>query len=263
MNKLSWFQRATILTVVGVLVFAIFLTSPNRWWCVSALVAIYLIVSGVGVYSAGMNYFCEAVCRGKAGRKRIALTFDDGPDGAATAVLLDILKMYKAHASFFCVGRQAEANSDLIKRIVNEGHALGNHSYAHHWWTNFLTKTPLVNEINRTQSVLSGLSGITPRYYRSPMGLSNPHLASALRETDMKLIAWDVRPFDRGESSKTIIDRVTGVNKKTSPVSDGSIVLLHDGGASPSTLVESVKGIIEHFQALGFSFVSLDELFQD
>jgi peptidoglycan/xylan/chitin deacetylase (PgdA/CDA1 family) len=224
---------------------------------------VYVILSGIGVFAVGMNYFCEAVCRGEAGKKRIALTFDDGPDSRVTPDLLDLLKKYKVHASFFCVGQRARENPGLIQRIVNEGHTLGNHSYSHHWWTNFLTTAPLVREMNRTQRVLKELSGITPRYYRSPMGLSNPHLPPALRATGLKLVAWNVRPYDRGASTATIVSRIVGNRNGEAPASDGSVVLLHDGGVSGEALIPAVRQVIERFQEMGYSLVSLDELLQN
>jgi peptidoglycan/xylan/chitin deacetylase (PgdA/CDA1 family) len=263
MSDLSWFQRASLLTGAGLLGCAILLPGGIRMGCAGGLAAAYLAVSVAGVFKPGMNYFCEAICRGKAGKKRIALTFDDGPDSGATPALLDVLKNHRAHATFFCVGKRAEANPAVIRRIVEEGHSLGNHSYAHHWWTNFLTTGPLVREINRAQGILRDLSGSTPRYYRSPMGLSNPHLAPALRATGLKLVAWNRRPFDRGASAKTIVDRIAGTGTGTGPAGDGSIVLLHDGGASGANLAAAVTEIIEGFQARGYSFVSLDELFQE
>ena len=260
MSKGSWFQRASVLTALGVLGFAALLPSPARWWCAGGLAAAYLVISVAGVFAVRMNYYVEAVCRGKTGKKRIALTFDDGPDSEATPLLLDVLKAHQAHATFFCVGRRAEANAAIVRRIVAEGHTLGNHSYSHHWWTNFLTKKPLVREINRAQLVLSGLSGLSPKYYRSPMGLANPHLAPALRETGLKLIAWDVRPFDRGLPAETMVNRIAGTEKGTGSAGDGSIVLLHDGGASSVNLASAVTEMIKRFQAGGYSFVSLDEL---
>ena len=261
MSNGSRFQRASVLTALGVLGFAALLPSPARWWCAGGVAVIYLFISVTGIFAVRMNYYAEAVCRGKTGKKRIALTFDDGPDSEATPVLLDILKARQSHATFFCVGRRAEANPAIIRRIVAEGHTLGNHSYSHHWWTNFLTKKPLAREINRAQFVLHDLSGSSPKYYRSPMGLANPHLAPALRETGLKLIAWDTRPFDRGMPAKTMVNRIAGTGRGAA--GDGSIVLLHDGGASSINLASAVTEIIERFQASGYSFVSLDELFRE
>ena len=262
MNPLSWFQRTSMVAVLGFFVLEAFTSSPAREWYVGVILGIYLIISSLGIFVARMNYFVEAVCRGSSGRKRIALTFDDGPDSRTTPLLLDLLKTYQAHATFFCVGQQAEAHPELIRRIVAECHTLGNHSYAHHWWTNFLTTKLLTREINRAQTVLQNLSGLSPKYYRSPMGLANPHLASALNETGLKLIAWDVRPFDRGTSAEMIVKRVVGTDKGRGPARDGSIVLLHDGVTAPENLIAAVTLIVKHFQERGYSLVSLDELFR-
>jgi peptidoglycan/xylan/chitin deacetylase (PgdA/CDA1 family) len=263
MSKGPWFQRATLLTAIGFLLLFVLWADPIRWWFAVGLAAAYGVVSVLGVFIARMNYYCVAVCHGKPGKKRIALTFDDGPDEKVTPILLDTLQKHGAHATFFCVGERAVENPTLIRRMAAEGHTLGNHSYAHKWWTNFLTKKPLVTQILRTQQVLEDLSGKSPQYYRSPMGLSNPHLGSALRETELQLIAWDVRPFDRGKSAHALVARIAGEGKKIGSAGDGSIVLLHDGGASAENLINAVTQIMESFQKLGYSFVSLDELLGD
>jgi peptidoglycan/xylan/chitin deacetylase (PgdA/CDA1 family) len=263
MKSWPWFQRTSIVAALGALALGLWTPSPVREWSIATVLGIYFILSAIGVFAVRMNYYAPAVCRGKAGRKRIALTFDDGPHSLVTPLLLDLLKERQAQATFFCVGEQAEAHPELIRRIVAEGHTLGNHSYAHHWWTNFLTTRPLAREINRAQTVLRTLSGQSPKYYRSPMGLANPHLAPALTEIGLKLIAWNVRPFDRGESAETIVRRVLGSEGKKIPQADGSIVLLHDGGAASPYLVDAVREIIDRFQAQGYSLVNLDELLND
>jgi peptidoglycan/xylan/chitin deacetylase (PgdA/CDA1 family) len=254
---LSGFQRTSALAAVGALGLAVGLPQPAKGWALLALAAAYFLISAVGVFAVRMNYYAQAVCSGKTGGKRIALTFDDGPDGEVTPVLLDVLKAHGAHATFFCVGQNAQAHPEVLRRILGEGHTLGNHSYSHHWWTNFLTKKPLVAEINRAQGVFTQWTGIAPRFYRSPMGLANPHLSPALRETGLQLVGWNVRPFDRGASARKIISRVTG------KAGDGSIVLLHDRGPASGHLVEAVTGILERLQTRGYRFVSLDELFRD
>jgi len=251
------YHYATLLTAAGFIAAAIFLNGPARWWCAGALLLAYLAGSGLGVFAIRWNYYCDSICRGKPGRKRLALTFDDGPDPVATPALLDLLKSRGARAAFFCVGERAKASPDIVRRIVKEGHTLGNHSYAHKWWTNFLTGLPMEAEILRAQRILADLSGTSPEYYRSPMGLTNPHLGPALRSLGLKLVGWDVRPYDRGKPAKGTAASVAGA------AGDGSIVLLHDGGASPENLTAAVSEIIERFQALGYTFVSLDELFKD
>ncbi|PIU18720.1 MAG: hypothetical protein COT18_09930, partial [Elusimicrobia bacterium CG08_land_8_20_14_0_20_59_10] len=156
-----------------------------------------------------------------------------------------------------CVAGRAKEQAGLLRRIKEEGHTLGNHSYAHSWLTNFLAGRPLRAEILRAQQMFKDILGEAPKYYRSPMGLTNPHLGPVLRETGLKLVGWDVRPFDRGIPAKTTAARINGA------AVDGSIVLLHDGGADPENLSVAVSGIIGHFTALGYSFVNLDELLGD
>ncbi len=124
-----------------------------------------------------------------------------------------------------------------------------------------MTEEPLVQEIEKAQRVFGMILGQEPRYYRSPMGLSNPHLKRALERTDLQLIAWDVRTFDKGKTAVEIFEKVAGQKRRVSPVRDGSIVLLHDGGRSVEELLQAVERILQHFQALGYSFVNLDELF--
>lgn len=250
------YHYATLLTAAGIIA-AAFLRAPARWWCAGALFLAYLAGSGLGVFSIRWNYYCDSVCRGKPGGKRLALTFDDGPDPTATPALLDLLRASGARATFFCVGERAKANADLVRRIVKEGHTLGNHSYTHKWWTNFLTGPPMEAEILRAQRALKDLTGAAPVYYRSPMGLTNPHLGPVLRSLGLKLIGWDIRPYDRGRPAKETAARVV------SAAGDGSIVLLHDGGAAPEELKAAVSEILERFQTLGYTFVSLDELFKD
>ncbi|HAH31203.1 MAG TPA: hypothetical protein DCL44_02695 [Elusimicrobia bacterium] len=254
---MTLFYYATAVTTAGIAGAAALLDGPARWWCAGSLFLGYLAISAAGGFAIKMNYFCKSVCRGKPGKKRIALTFDDGPDAEATPALLEVLKKHKARATFFCTGEHAHAHEEILRRIVAEGHTLGNHSYRHKWWTNFLAGGPLKTEILRTQQVIKDLSGISPKYYRSPMGLTNPHLGPVLRATGLKLIGWDVRPYDRGTPAKVTVARIAGAAR------DGSIVLLHDGGASPENLAAAATGVIKHFQALGYSLVSLEELLQD
>lgn len=254
---MTWFKHATIAVIAGIAVSYTIFDAPAWSLCAGAFVIIYLLISGIGVFAIRLNYYCDSVCRGNSGNLKLALTFDDGPDPEATPALLDVLKAHGAHATFFCTGEHAEASPAIIRRIVNEGHTLGNHSYGHKWWTNFLTGKPLNEEILRAQKVLTDISGRTPAYYRSPMGLTNPHLGPVLREAGLKLIGWDVRPYDRGTPAEITAGRVVAAAR------DGSIVLLHDGGAFPEDLTAAVTGIIKHFKPLGYTFVSLDQLFGD
>jgi len=251
---MSRFALTTIIAATCIIVLALALGGPARWWGMGAVAAAYLITMVVGVTSIRLGFFCRAFCRGKPGQMRLALTFDDGPDSNATAPLLDVLKEQQVPATFFCVGELAAAKPGLVQRMAAEGHAVGNHTFRHGWWTNFLVGRPLRREVARAQDTLRKILGRVPRYFRSPVGLTNPHLRGALNSLDMALIGWDVHPFDRGSQPEAVLRRIRR------RVRDGSIIVLHDGGAHADTLRRLVTELITELRACGYTFASLEEL---
>ncbi len=251
---MSRFSLTTIIAVVGASGCWFWLESPWRWWATGAIGAAYVVLLGLGVASIRMRFFCDAVCRGRPGFGRLALTFDDGPDAQATPRLLDLLRDQRVPAAFFCVGRRASAHPDLVRRMAAEGHAAGNHTDRHGWWTNFLIGRSLRNEVAHAQQTLCDILGRAPRYFRSPAGLTNPHLPGVLKRLDLVLVGWDVRAFDRGAPAHVTAERVMRRAR------DGSIILLHDGGADAGCLVGAVAQVVTGLRARGYTFVPLEDL---
>lgn len=225
-----------------------------RMWLAVSIVVVYAALIGIGVAFIRMDFFCKALHRGPAHDARAALTFDDGPDGAVTPRILDVLKSHNVRATFFCIGQRAIENPDVAKRIVSEGHEIGNHTFSHGWWSNLLLARALAMEMSHAQEAIASTTGIAPRYFRPPMGLTNPHTRRALGEVGLGLVGWDVRSFDRGAEPDAVIDRVVD------RVRPGSIVLLHDGGVDADSAVEVVSGIISRLKAKGFTFCTVSEL---
>lgn len=219
-------------------------------WSVAAF---WLVALGRGVASLRLRYFGPVVCRGEGEPPEIAITFDDGPDPAVTPRLLDLLAELEVPALFFCTGERVEQSPELARRIIAEGHLIGNHSYHHGWWTNFLMRRGMVAEIARAQAAIGTATGSRPVFYRPPVGLTNPHLHQALRELDLVLIGWDVRPFDRnaGDPRKVVVRVMRGVRP-------GSIVLLHDGGVAAEPLLAIVRAVVEGVRARGLRLVRAD-----
>jgi peptidoglycan/xylan/chitin deacetylase (PgdA/CDA1 family) len=106
----------------------------------------------------------------------------------------------------------------------------------------------------RTQDAIVKAAGVKPMYMRPPMGLTNPHYGGALRESGLILVGWDVRSLDTVLSTKAVIKRILRQTR------NGSIILLHDGGASPERIVEILGGVIGELRARGFGFERLDRL---
>ena len=144
-------------------------------------VLVLLIVAGFGVAIPQLQLFGNFICRGAKNKKQVALTFDDGPDRNSTSQLLELLRHEEIPAAFFCVGKQVEENPALAAQIVREGHLLENHSYVHSNFTNFFSVARLKDELQRTQARIEKSSGTAPKFFRPPMGLSNPRVFQARR----------------------------------------------------------------------------------
>jgi peptidoglycan/xylan/chitin deacetylase (PgdA/CDA1 family) len=251
---MSRFKMATLALVAIVVATGILVPDSFRWSLWGGLAGIFLALVGLGVTFSGLQFFGPAICRGRPGGMRVSLTFDDGPDPASTPQLLEVLAQHQVKAAFFLIGRHAERHPHLVQAISAKGHLVGNHTYRHAWWTNFLWGDRLDREIQRAQQVFKNILGTAPRFFRSPMGLTNPHLFGALKRIGLRLVGWDLRGLDqRAGAPAPVIRRVSNRCR------DGSIILLHDGGADPQVLVDIVHSIIPVLRNQGFAFVRLDE----
>ena len=151
--------------------------------------------------------------------KRVALTFDDGPSSECTPRLLDILKKENVKATFFLVGKNIKENEDIVIRMKNEGHLIGNHTFNHSQLTK-LGFDEAVEEINTTNAWITNISGYTPEYIRPPFGSFTDELLS---ETSMSVVMWNVDPLDWKYKNKDIV-----TDKILKNVKNGDIILMHD-----------------------------------
>lgn len=178
----------------------------------------------------------------------IALTFDDGPSDTLTPKLLDVLKERKTKATFFAVGSNISKYPDIGKRVVSEGHEIGNHSWSHSDLTK-LNDQKINQEIDSTNQIIIQATGVAPKVFRPPYGSINIRVKNAVK---MPLILWSVDTKDWRDRDSQVVAKRTVVNAKK-----GQIVLLHD--IHPTT-VEATKLILDTLIKNGYYFVTVSEL---
>jgi peptidoglycan/xylan/chitin deacetylase (PgdA/CDA1 family) len=183
---------------------------------------IFIIVCLAASLMPTTSFFLPVVSRGPPEKGAVALTFDDGPDPASTLKLLALLSRYDATATFYVNGCRAEKHPELIREIVSQGHAIGNHSYSHDNFIMLKSSAALKQEIVKTQRVLERL-GVVPHTFRPPVGVTNPKLGAILERLDMYAVNFSRRAGDRGNRQVTTLSRK--IMKRLRP---GDIIMLHD-----------------------------------
>lgn len=222
--------------------------------------AILVALLGDGIFRPASGVLMPTVTHGPREGNRIALTFDDGPDPVVTPAILDLLAEYGARATFYCIARHCLEHPELTRRIVEEGHELGNHSHDHSRTLNFRGAGFQEQELQRANAVLREFApqqaAIT---YRPPVGLKNPPLAAVIEKLNMPVVAWSLHSRDtRLQTPRQISKRVLDLLKP------GDIVLLHDGhdlpqGERPHTAA-ALREILQGMQAQGLVSVGVSEL---
>lgn len=179
---------------------------------------------------------------------KIALTFDDGPSAAWTPALLDGLKERGVKATFFLIGENADKNPEIVKRMAEEGHLIGNHTY-HHVELTKVSENEARLELADTSAVIVRITGKEPEYMRPPFGAWQRKLE---QEIQMLPVLWTIDPLDWTTENQDEI-----VNKVVTEAEENDIILLHDCYKSS---IEAGLRIIDILQEEGFVFVTVDKL---
>ncbi len=213
---------------------------------------VYYLAYAVRSQALGKTIWC-----GKTGNKVVALTFDDGPS-PDTLEILDVLREHNVKATFFLIGERVEQYPEIAKRISDENHEIGNHSYSHPIYL-FCTPGKTRQELRRTQEIIEKVAGIRPRLVRPPCGVRSPAYFAAAKELGLQSIQWSVAGFDWKKISAEEIGR-----NVMETVQSDSIVLLHDGDSAgkssrrPTT--DALRLILRGLKDRGFGVEPLSEL---
>jgi len=196
--------------------------------------------------------------------KKVYLTFDDGPS-SNTSRILDILNEYDVKGTFFVVGRLSDTTTPMYKRIVEEGHAIGMHSYTHKYGEIYASVDAFVYDLEKIQSLIYEQTGVLTKLYRFPGGSSNTvshtnmsELIKELDKRDIKYFDWNVVSGDassRNGISKEAIVRNCTVNALSQ---ESAVILMHDL-PEKATTVEALPEIIEYFKSIGVEILPIDD----
>ncbi|WP_410983281.1 polysaccharide deacetylase family protein [Bacillus cereus] len=188
-------------------------------------------------------------------KKLIAITFDDGPDPTYTPQVLNLLRQYKAEATFFMIGFRIQRNPYLVNRVLKEGHEIGNHTMNHLYArdaSNEKLKTDILDEKRYLQEWVKG-----PLLFRPPGGYINDAVFATAKEAGYQIVlwSWNQDPKDWADPGTESIVKHVVTNAKS-----GGIVLLHDGGSNRSQTVAALEKILPALQKEGYRFVKVSDL---
>lgn len=233
----------------------------TRRFFAAVTVSCILLTVCVSAYAAGGapwigfgredNVFCGADTKERV----IALTFDDGPHPRYTDEILDILKEYGVKATFFTVGENAALYPEQLKRIAEEGHEIGNHTYTHADLKR-IGKEKLSGELIKTEEIIKEITGCSPKVFRPPEGRCNETVVNCANERGYTTVLWTVDPRDWASPAASEVESVILKNVKC-----GSVILCHDYNSNKKCPTpEALRKVIPALIDQGYTFVTVSEI---
>lgn len=190
------------------------------------------------------------------GGKVLYLTFDAGYENGCTAEILDVLKKQEVPAAFFLVGDYLERNADLVRRMVQEGHIVGNHTL-HHPDMQKLDDAAFEAELRGVEELYTDITGQTlPGYYRPPQGLYSEENLKMAQKMGYRTVFWSLAYADWDNNDQP--DPDAAVEKLNSRIHDGAVILLH---ATSKTNAQILDRLLDNWKDMGYRFAPLTELF--
>jgi len=233
----------------------------KRSWISISIVVICLAIAAYGYFIPSSQIFGKVYYKGSSTQKLVALTFDDGPNDPYTSQILDVLEQNKVQATFFAIGKNVELYPETVKRMIQDGDVIGNHSYSHS--ANHALTEYGVNDMRKGELAISLIAGVKPRLYRPPHGKLSPWEIHYVNRDGLLEVTWTVETTELNGMSAA--QEAQDLINKTGP---GDILLLHDGygtqhndkNSDKSKTVQAVTILIQKLQADGYTFVTVPEL---
>lgn len=244
-------NSVSILLLLGIFIGSFFYSISYYYF--GFILLTWLTTTTIGSFNILWNYFVKGYHSNPSIKTNsVAITFDDGPHPEFTPKALDLLKQHNVKATFFCIGKHVEEYPEIVKRIHDEGHTIGNHTYNHATNFGFMNTQQVVDEIQQTDSSIFKIINKKPLLFRPPFGVTNPSVAKAIKTTQHYLIGWNNRSLDTViKSEEKILKRIT---KKIKP---GDIILLHD---TSDKTINVLERFLINLQDKNYSSTTIDVL---
>ncbi|HTW58924.1 MAG TPA: polysaccharide deacetylase family protein [Terriglobales bacterium] len=193
------------------------------------------------------------------GTKRLALTYDDGPNDPHTLRLLDVLARHDVHVTFFLIGRYVQERPDIAREIIKAGHVVGNHTFTHPLLT-FKSTAEIRQELSSCRAQLQDAVGEHSEFFRPPFGGRRPAVLRIARELGLIPVMWNVTGYDWNAPPAAVIER-----KIERQIRGGDVILLHDGchkqmGADRAQTVLATDRLITKYKGEGYKFATIAEM---
>ncbi len=249
---LNFRQTSAVFLILATLFALGSLYYPLLYWAIAGLALLYITMLVRGSIYIQHGFYVKALCRVKTEDRIISLSFDDGPNPRVTPMVLDLLKEHDIKAAFFCIGKRVIENPEIMRRMKEEGHLIGNHSYSHTSLFDFWGNQQMQRDIEKAEKFMALATGQRPEWFRPPFGVTNPTVASLVNRKKYKVMGWSVRSLDT-----TIKDKDKTVERIKKRWHPGGIILLHD---THNLAVDILEEIIKHGKSEGYNFIRADEM---
>lgn len=229
----------------------------GRWVLIAlAVLGVALLVRAAFIYIPGFDPLFRVPWRGPKTGRRMAITFDDGPNGAFTQQVLALLERHQAKATFFMIGQNVDRQPDLARQVARAGHAVGSHTYSHQK-LHAVSLAQAAGEIERGHAALVAAGLPDQRLFRAPHGLKTFSVVRHLAAKGLRLVAWTAGVFDTDCPRADVIAR-----RARRFVRPGAILLLHDGKFEHDRrpMVEALAEILQTAAQRRIALVTIPEL---
>ena len=212
----------------------------------------------VGPASADVLKDYDAAYVGDTSQKVLYLTFDAGYENGCTEQILDVLKKHEVPAAFFLVGNYMERNADLVRRMVDEGHIVGNHTMHHYDMSKLTDKEAFAKELTQLEELFRSVTGKElPKYYRPPQGIYSQENLAMAKELGYQTVFWSLAYVDWNNDSQPSQEQA--FSKLLPRTHNGAVVLLHSTSATNAKILDT---LLTQWKEMGYTFQSIDNLFK-